>query len=125
MRKIPFVRSRPSAGLLWASLSVVAVGIYLPMSSLAGVLGFDPLPAPFFLTLLGLVVIYLVLVEIAMKWFFSRLAQQPDGARRRGSTHHVHRRAAPFSGSEPIHPRPARSRPKAVHEPDLADRNDR
>jgi Mg2+-importing ATPase len=104
-RKIPFLRSRPSAGLLWASLGVVAAGIYLPMSPLAAVLGFDPLPWPFFLTLLGLAVIYLVLVETAKRWFFARLAHQPDHARRRGSAHRVDRRVARFSGSEPVHRR--------------------
>jgi Mg2+-importing ATPase len=101
-RRVPFLRSRPSAGLLWASLGVVAAGIFLPLSPLAGVLGFDPLPAPFFLTLLGLAVIYLVLVEVAKKWFFSRLAQQPERARQRGAVHHVNRRAARFSSPKPI-----------------------
>src|SRR6185312_1720109 len=67
-RKVPFLRSRPSAGLFWASLGVVAAGIYLPLSPLATVLGFDPLPAPFFLTLLALALVYLVLVEVAKKW---------------------------------------------------------
>ena len=103
-RKVPFFRSKPSAGLLWASLGVVVVGIYLPLSPLAGVLGFDPLPVPFFLTLLGLVVIYLVMVEIAKKWFFSRPSQQPEGTRQRGMVHHVNRRAARFSSPKPIRP---------------------
>jgi Mg2+-importing ATPase len=102
-RKVPFLRSRPSAGLLWASLGVVAVGIFIPLSPLAGVLGFDPLPAPFFLTLLGLALVYLVLVEAAKKWFFSRLAQQPKGTRRRGRVHHINRRAARFSSPQRVH----------------------
>src|SRR6185312_10795896 len=34
-RRVPFLRSRPSAGLFWASLGVVAAGIYLPLSPLA------------------------------------------------------------------------------------------
>ena len=40
---------RASVGLVGASLGVVALGVYLPLSPLAGVLGFDPLPVPFFL----------------------------------------------------------------------------
>jgi Mg2+-importing ATPase len=100
-RRVPFLRSRPSIGLLGASLGVVALGIFLPLSPLAGVLGFDPLPVPFFLALLGMTVIYLVLVEFAKKWFFSRAAQQPAvrlaGIRRRGPSHHISRRAARFS----------------------------
>ncbi|MCG2622168.1 magnesium-translocating P-type ATPase [Arthrobacter sp. I2-34] len=113
-RRVPFVRSRPSAGLLGASLAVVAVGIYLPLSPLAPVLGFDPLPAPFFLALFGMIVAYLIVVEVAKLWFFSRAAQLPPGERRRTREHHVHRRAARFSAPVPVRillPKPA-SRPR-------------
>jgi Mg2+-importing ATPase len=65
------------------------------------VLGFDPLPVPFFLALLGMTVVYLVLVEFAKKWFFSRAAQQlavvAPAVRRRVPSHHISRRAARFS----------------------------
>ncbi|WP_307034146.1 HAD-IC family P-type ATPase [Arthrobacter sp. B3I4] len=122
-RRVPFLRSRPSAGLLSASLGVVALGIFLPLSPLAAVLGFDPLPVPFFLALLGMIVVYLVLVELAKQWFFARAAQQPAApalprVRRRGKDHHVARRAARFSapGSVSRHARraplaPRRGRP--------------
>jgi len=103
-RRVPFLRSTPSAGLLWASLGVVAVGIFLPLSPLAGILGFDPLPAPFFLSLLALALVYLVLVEVAKSWFFSRLtAQPPSRALQRGRAHHVNRRAARFSSPKALH----------------------
>ncbi|MGO4691805.1 magnesium-translocating P-type ATPase [Glaciibacter sp. 2TAF33] len=101
-RRVPFFRSRPSIGLLSASLAVVAIGVYLPLSPLAGILGFDPLPPVFFLTLVGLVVPYLVLVEIAKSWFFSRAAQRPAVPRApRGTVHHISRRAARFSAPVP------------------------
>ncbi|KQR62369.1 magnesium-transporting ATPase [Arthrobacter sp. Leaf337] len=100
-RRVPFMRSRPSAGLLGASLGVVALGIFLPLSPLAGVLGFDPLPTPFFLALLGMTAVYLVMVEFAKRWFFARTAQQPPVRPavipRRRPTHHISRRAARFS----------------------------
>ncbi|MDI3213194.1 magnesium-translocating P-type ATPase [Arthrobacter sp. AL12] len=101
-RRVPFFRSRPSVGLVGASLGVVALGVYLPLSPLAGVLGFDPLPVPFFLALLGMAAVYLVMVEVAKLWFYSRAAQQPvlprpAGVRRRVRTHHIARRAARFS----------------------------
>ncbi|POH60038.1 magnesium-translocating P-type ATPase [Cryobacterium zongtaii] len=102
-RRVPFFRSRPSTGLICASLAVVAIGVYLPLSPLAGVLGFDPLPPVFFLTLVGLVVPYLVLVEIAKSWFFSRAAQQPVVLLApRGTVHHISRRAARFSAPLPV-----------------------
>ena len=73
---------------------------------MAGVLGFDPLPAPFFLALLGMIVLYLVLVEVAKRWFFGLAAQrmtaEKEILRRRGRTHHVARRAARFSTPFPV-----------------------
>ncbi|WP_231511238.1 magnesium-translocating P-type ATPase [Arthrobacter sp. UNC362MFTsu5.1] len=108
-RRVPFLRSRPSAGLLGASLGVVVVGIFLPLSPLAGVLGFDPLPTPFFLALLGMIVVYLVMVEFAKSWFFARAAQQPPARPavipRRQPLHHISRRAARFSTAvaHPLH----------------------
>ena len=100
-RRVPFLRSRASRGLTLAAFSVVAIGMYLPFSPLAGVLGFDPLPLPFFLALAGMTVLYLVLVEFAKQWFFARPAQQPAVARQRVASHHLQRRAARFSVVQP------------------------
>jgi Mg2+-importing ATPase len=120
-RRVPFLRSRPSPGLIVASLGVVALGIFLPLSPLAAVLGFDPLPVPFFLALLGMIVVYLVLVELAKQWFFARAAQQPavpalPRVPRRGRDHHVARRAARFSaaGSTSRHARRAPLAPRRL-----------
>ncbi|MGA7205208.1 MAG: magnesium-translocating P-type ATPase [Specibacter sp.] len=101
-RRVPFFRSRPSAGLLGASLGVVVLGIYLPLSPLQGVLGFEPLPVPFFLALLLMTAVYLVLVEFAKQWFFARPIQQPSAVRWRGRIHHIQRRAARFSVPGPV-----------------------
>ncbi len=100
-RRTPFFRSRPSVGLTVASLTVVALGIWLPYSPLAGWLGFQPLPAPFFLALVAMVLVYLVCVEVAKMWFFARSAQQPTHAlpthRTRSYRHRVHRRSSRFT----------------------------
>jgi Mg2+-importing ATPase len=101
-RRVPFLRSRPSAGLTAAALGVVAVGISLPFSPLAGLLGFDPLPVPFFLALLAMIVVYMVLVELAKQWFFARPAQAAPAARQRMPEHHIARRAAGFSITAPV-----------------------
>ncbi|WP_345762417.1 magnesium-translocating P-type ATPase [Diaminobutyricibacter sp. McL0608] len=102
-RRVPFFRSRPSLALAVASLAVVAVGAWLPFSPLSGVLGFSPLPLPFFLALVGMILGYLVLVEVAKVWFFSRAAQKAPVAlvRRRGYPHRVRRRAARFTAKSP------------------------
>ncbi|HET9118210.1 MAG TPA: HAD-IC family P-type ATPase, partial [Pseudonocardiaceae bacterium] len=96
-RRIPFLRSRPSGPLLGAALAVVAIGAALPLSSLAGVLGFQPLPIGFFLTLAALVVVYLVLVELAKRAFFAERAGPQPARRWRGAQHRLHRRASRFT----------------------------
>src|SRR6185437_3971344 len=83
-RRVPFLRSRPSAGLLWASLGVVAAGVLLPLSPLAGVLGFAPLPAVFFVALLAMAMVYLVLVEVTKKLFFTHVEEPPAAVGPRG-----------------------------------------
>ena len=67
--KNPF-RSRPSAPLLATCFASVAVGIYLPFSPLAGVLGFTPLPATYFAFLAIATGVYLLLVEAAKRRLF-------------------------------------------------------
>jgi Mg2+-importing ATPase len=58
----PFA-SRPSAALTATTLGVVAAGALLPFTPLAGVLGFEPLPAGYFLFVAGATLTYLALVE--------------------------------------------------------------
>ncbi|GAA0997245.1 Mg2+-importing ATPase [Subtercola frigoramans] len=105
-RRVPFLRSRPSVALVAASLGVVALGVWLPFSPFAEFLGFDTLPAPFFLALLGMIVIYLFFVELAKLWFFSRAAQQSPERALRAPRQHAHpsrisRRAARFTSRSP------------------------
>ena len=65
------LRSRPSAWLTLNTLVVVAIGVALPFSPLAGLLGFTHLPLPFFLFLVVSTLTYLLLVELAKRRFFS------------------------------------------------------
>lgn len=61
------LRSRPSRALTATCLAVVAIGIYLPFSPLAGVLGFTALPAGYFAFLAIVTGTYLLLVEGAKR----------------------------------------------------------
>ena len=70
-RRSPF-RSRPSILLTMVSLGVVAVTLLLPYTGLGARVGLVPLPANFFLVLLGMVAAYLVAAELAKRWFFRR-----------------------------------------------------
>jgi Mg2+-importing ATPase len=48
-------------------LTILAVGVVLPFTPLAGPLGFTPLPAIFYLFLAGATLAYLGLVEIGKR----------------------------------------------------------
>jgi len=61
------LQSRPSTPLMATCLAVVAIGVYLPFSPLAGVLGFTPLPTTFLAFVAVATTVYLVLVEIAKR----------------------------------------------------------
>lgn len=100
-RRVPFLRSRPSPGLTAAAGAVVVAGVFLPLSPVAAVLGFDMLPAPFFVTLVLMLIGYLLLVETAKKSFFDRVSPAIHAPLRRAAGHHIHRRAARFSAPAP------------------------
>lgn len=93
-RRVPFFRSRPSGPLLAATVATAGVGALLPISPLAGLLGFGRLSPSFYVALVLMVATYLVLVELVKARFFRvrpgprPLAQRPTEWERR-----VHRRA--------------------------------
>ncbi len=106
-RRMPFFRSHPSLPLTLAAFAVVAVGVLLPATPLARVLGFVPLPVGFFVALGAMVVGYLILIEIGKRVFY-RTARAPTptppGPAQR-SRRRLRRRAARFStGSRAITP---------------------
>ncbi|CAN1213307.1 magnesium-translocating P-type ATPase [Tumidithrix helvetica PCC 7403] len=67
--KIPFLQSRPSLPMLFVTLTIMAVAIYLPFSPIASVLGFVPLPAKYFLWLALILSCYCVLTQLMKTWF--------------------------------------------------------
>jgi Mg2+-importing ATPase len=60
--------SRPSLPLAVTTLAVVGVGVLLPYTPLAGVLGFRPLPAAYFLFLAPATLTYLGMIEVAKRY---------------------------------------------------------
>ena len=72
-RRVPFFRSHASKPLTITTLTCVAVGAYLPYSPVAHVLGFRPLPAAFFGFLVGMIILYLLLVEIGKVIFYKHM----------------------------------------------------
>jgi P-type Mg2+ transporter len=66
------LRSRPSLPLAITTVAIVAIGTLLPISPLAGVLGFVPLPGSYFAFLTASTITYLLLVEIAKRMLFHK-----------------------------------------------------
>ncbi len=79
------LRSRPSLPLTITTLIIVAVGILLPFSPLAGPLGFTPLPGIYFAYLAIATIVYLLLVEFGKRLLLGRTAREDQGATARPS----------------------------------------
>jgi P-type Mg2+ transporter len=68
-----FFRSRPGTLLLVSTLVVVGITLMLPYVPFNFLFGFIPLPIPLMLTMLGLTALYMLVTEIAKKYFYSRM----------------------------------------------------
>ena len=99
-RRIPFLRSRPGALMAVLPLSCAVIGAVLPFTPVATVLGFTPLPPVFFAILLGMIITYLVLVEVGKTFFYGAhprpFLKLPTTPRQRVERH-ISRRAAHFA----------------------------
>ncbi|MDQ1440680.1 MAG: P-type Mg2+ transporter [Acidimicrobiaceae bacterium] len=98
-RRVPFIRSRPSKAMIVTPITCAVAGAVLPFTPLAHLLGFTALPLSFFLILIGMIVTYLVLVEIAKSRFYAAQPHPRRPALTAEQRHHRHvaRRAAPFT----------------------------
>ena len=123
-RRIPFFRSHPSLPLVLAALACRGRRLVLPATPLAHTLGFSPLPAAFFAALVGMVVGYLVLIELGKRLLLPhRRRSHPGRGAATTRSAHLRRRAARFSTSH-ADPRttshdPCRHR---QHDTDVLDR---
>jgi Mg2+-importing ATPase len=96
-RRIPFFRSHPSWPVVLAALGVALVGALLPATPLAHALGFAPLPGAFFAALIGMIIGYLVLIEIGKRIFYGVSHAAPEERPPYNQQRHLRRRAAYFS----------------------------
>jgi P-type Mg2+ transporter len=105
-RRVPFFRSRPSTPLTVATIVCVAIGVALPFSPLADVLGFTALPAGFLAALAAMIVVYLVLIEFGKRRFYRVVPAGPPIARPRPEPERrIHHRASRWTiPTRPHHP---------------------
>ena len=71
----PFYKSKPSRLLLLSGLSVVAVALILPLTPLGALFQFTVPPLTFFVFLAGLIVAYILLVDVVKAWFYRKYTQ--------------------------------------------------
>jgi P-type Mg2+ transporter len=67
-----FWRSHPGKYLVLSSLALIAITLVMPYLPFMAVFGFVPLPAPLMAAMIGLTILYVVFVEFAKKYFYSR-----------------------------------------------------
>jgi Mg2+-importing ATPase len=69
----PFFKSRPGNYLLMATLSIVVVTVIVPVTPLAEILGFSPVPIVFLLLIGIIVLLYIVAAEMAKTVFYKKV----------------------------------------------------
>lgn len=78
--KIPFLQSRASWPVTITSLAIIGVGVLLPVSPLAGVLGLVRLPGLYWPLLAAMLVSYVGLTQVVKSWFVRRFPGDDVGA---------------------------------------------
>jgi P-type Mg2+ transporter len=69
----PFYKSRPGNWLLISTVIIVVITLVMPYLPTDKLFGFVPLPVPLMLAVLGLTMLYVIVTEIAKKYFYSRV----------------------------------------------------
>ncbi len=78
---VPFFKSKPSKILSWSMIGCLIVGWLLPYTPIADIIGFAPLENRILFAIIGLIILYLGIVEIVKWWFFSKGV---DGNKQKG-----------------------------------------
>ena len=106
-RRVPFFRSRPSRAMIITPTAMALVGAVLPFTPPAHLLGFSDAAARFFLILFGMMLTYLVLVEVAKSRFYARELRRvrpvPVTTHEQRLTRRIRRRAGLFIRHEFAH----------------------
>ncbi len=74
--RIPFIESRAAWPLLGMTLLIMAIGVFLPMGSLAGYFKLQALPWPYFVWLVGILFGYALLTSLMKRYYIRRFGWQ-------------------------------------------------
>jgi Mg2+-importing ATPase len=70
--RVPFLQSRASPPLTLLTLTIMAVGVYLPFSVVGASVGMVPLPGAYFPWLAATLLCYCVLMQVVKGWYIRR-----------------------------------------------------
>jgi len=74
-KKIPFLQSQPSKFLVFTTLLVLSIGVYMPFSPLSKFFGFASLPFLYFIILAAMILVYMLMVQVAKNWFIQHFEE--------------------------------------------------
>ncbi|MCM8815997.1 MAG: magnesium-translocating P-type ATPase [Candidatus Omnitrophica bacterium] len=74
--KIPFIESKPSPFLVFTSIYIVTIGLFIPFTPLGKHLGFVQPPFGYFVVLFLIVVVYLLTVQIVKQRFIKKFGYE-------------------------------------------------
>jgi len=75
-RRIPFIQSRASLPMTLTTLTIMAVGAWLPYSSFAAGLGMVPLPPVYWAWIAAFLFCYALLTHAVKTWFFTHYGDE-------------------------------------------------
>ena len=75
-RKIPFIESWPGGALLFMTVLIMCVGIFLPMGPLAEYFKMQALPLTYFFILAAILFAYIVLTQLMKNFYTKRFGWQ-------------------------------------------------
>ncbi len=71
-RKVPFVQSIASAPVLIMTAVIMGLGIIIPFTAFGEFINLVPLPANYFVWLVGILISYSLLIEVVKKWYIKK-----------------------------------------------------
>ncbi len=75
-QKLPFIESSPSRYLLATTLGAVGLAIIITLNRFGSFFGFEPLPFAALISIIGMVILYLVMVELVKQRFYKHISKE-------------------------------------------------
>ena len=76
-KRMPFFKSKPGKWVILSAVGIVVLAWIIPYTSLGIFLSFAPLPPILLVAIFGLVLIYLIMVEMVKYFFYHRFKKAP------------------------------------------------